>query len=249
MTVFETLDHVGGHTKTVTVPEANREITIDTGFIVFNRVTYPNLCHLFDDLGVETQPTEMSFSVQHLPGSLEFGGAGLNALFAQRLNFFGPRHWRMLLQVNRFNREAILALDDSQWSEVTLGEYIDRRGYGPDFRDRYLIPMASAVWSATSSQIQGFPATTMLRFFHNHGFLGLHTQHPWFTVKNGATSYVRKLIEPFADRVCRNVPVRAIDRTGAGVTVYLKDGTRSRSATNIHSSTWKPFTLRESYLR
>ena len=188
LTLFEQHDYAGGHTNTITVNESGREVPIDTGFMVFNHVTYPNLTRLFSELGVETKPSSMSFSVQHAPSGLEYNGSSVNQLFGQRRNLLNPRHWRMLLAVDRFNREAVSAVDDPRWAGHTLGEYVEERGYGADMLHRFLVPMASAVWSAPPERMLEFPAHTLLRFWHNHGFLGLRTQHPWYTVVNGAQS-------------------------------------------------------------
>ena len=150
--------------------------------MVFNHVTYPILTRLFRQLGVETRPTRMSFSVRHADSGLEYNGTSLNHLFAQRRNLLNPRFYRMLATINRFNREAVEALDDPAVQEMTLGEFVRERGYGDDFLSLYLAPMSSAVWSTPPELMSTFPAGTLIRFFHNHGFLGLNTQHPWFTV-------------------------------------------------------------------
>src|SRR5215510_10330455 len=147
LTIYEQNDYVGGHTNTVTVREGDREVAFDTGFMVFNHETYPNLVRLFRELGVETKKTDMSFSVQHAPANLEYNGGSLNLLFSQRRNLFRPRHWRMLLAINRFNKEAVPALSDPQWQSLTLSEYVKVRSYGEDMYRFYLVPMSSAVWS------------------------------------------------------------------------------------------------------
>jgi predicted NAD/FAD-binding protein len=197
VTLYEKSDYAGGHTNTVSVPEPGRSIPIDTGFMVFNHVTYPNLTRLFRELEVDTKPAPMSFSVQHLPTGLEFCGSSLNHLFAQRKNLIRPRFWKMIWQINRFNQEAVETLKSGEFDGLTLGDYVRGKNYGDDFLNFYLVPMSSAVWSTPPELMLEFPAMTLLRFFHNHGFLGLHTQHPWFTVVNGAKSYVEKMSAPF----------------------------------------------------
>jgi predicted NAD/FAD-binding protein len=201
LTVYEQNGYVGGHTNTITVDESGRPVPIDTGFMVFNHATYPNLCRLFRELGVETKKTEMSFSVQHVPANLEFNGGSVNLLFGQRRNIFRPRHWRMLLAIDRFNKEATSGLEDPHYAEMSLREYVTARGYGQDMLDFYLAPMSSAVWSTPPEKMDDFPATTLLRFWHNHGFLGLDTQHQWWTVSGGSKSYVAKITTPFRDRI------------------------------------------------
>ena len=226
VTIFEQNDYTGGHTNTVTVPESGtgRPVAIDTGFMVFNYETYPQLTRLFGRLGVPVKKTTMSFSVRHEDTGLEFAGSSLNHLFAQRRNLLRPRFYRMLLAVDRFNREAVAALQDPAWSDITLGEYVRRRGYGDDFLDLYLVPMSGAVWSIPPHKMQEVPATTLLRFFHNHGFLGLHTQHQWWTVEGGAQEYVRRLTAPWSDRVRHQTKVIRVHRATSGVTLTLANG-------------------------
>jgi len=219
LSLYEKNDYAGGHSNTVSVAEADRSVPVDTGFMVFNEVTYPNLTNLFRDLGVAVKPTSMSFSVQHLPTGLEFCGSSLNHIFGQRKNLFRPRFWKMILQINRFNSEAIAALCAPEFQNHTLGEYVRERNYGKDFLDFYLVPMSSAVWSTPPELMLEFPAVTLLRFFHNHGFLGLHTQHPWLTVVNGAKAYVEKITMPFRDKIQLKRAAASVHREGASVKV------------------------------
>jgi len=216
VTVFEAADYIGGHTHTVTVDDGGRAAPIDTGFMVFNHVTYPHLTRLFKHLGVPTKRTDMSFGVQHRSRGLEYCGSSLNHLFAQRRNLFRPSFYRMLWQIDRFNREALTALDDPALHHLSLDNYVRRGGYGDDFFQLYLIPMSSAVWSTPPEKMRQFPAATLLRFFHNHGFLGLHTQHPWWTVEGGAQTYVERITAPFRDRIHLSAPVRAARRLSSG---------------------------------
>ncbi len=219
LTIYEKNDYAGGHTNTISIPEEKRSVPIDTGFMVFNHVTYPNLTRLFRELGVETKPAPMSFSVQHLPTGLEFCGTSLNHLFSQRKNLLRPRFWKILSQINRFNSEAIEALSSPEFQDHTVGDYVRERNYGDDFLNFYLVPMSSAVWSTPPELMLDFPAVTLLRFFHNHGFLGLHTQHPWFTVVNGAKSYVEKLTAPFRKKVHILRGVFKVQRVGEQIKI------------------------------
>jgi predicted NAD/FAD-binding protein len=216
LTIFEAANYAGGHSNTVTVDEEGRAVPIDTGFMVFNHTTYPNLVRLFRALAVPTKRTDMSFSVQHRPRNLEHCGSSLNHLFAQRRNLVRPWFYRMLWQIDRFNREALAALDDPALRDLKLADYVQRGGYGEDFFHLYLIPMTSAVWSTPPELMLQFPASTLLRFFHNHGFLGMHTQLPWWTVTGGAKTYVEKLSAPFRDRIRLSTPVRAVRRLRTG---------------------------------
>ena len=226
LTLFEQNDYAGGHTNTVTAaePGTGRPVPIDTGFMVFNQVTYPHLTRLFTQLAVPIKKTDMSFSVRHADTGLEFAGSSLNHLFAQRRNLFRPRFYRMLAAINRFNTEAVAALDDPATQNETLGDYVKRRAYGDDFFQLYLVPMSSAVWSTPPDQMLAFPATSLLRFFHNHGFLGLSTQHQWWTVDGGAKTYVEKITPPFQDRLRLRQAVTRIVRTPRGVTVMTSTG-------------------------
>jgi predicted NAD/FAD-binding protein len=232
ITCFEQAGHTGGHSNTVEAiePGTGKALPIDTGFMVFNRVTYPLLCRLFDELQVPVKRTDMSFGVRDDSTGLEWCGSSLNHLFAQRKNAFNPRFIRMLMAVNRFNKEAVPALDDPETARLSLGAYVKRRGYGKDFLDLYLVPMSSAVWSTPPEQMLSFPAISLLRFFHNHGFLGLHTQHPWWTVDGGSREYVKRLVAPFAGRIHHHTPVSRVVRHGAsrGVTVLTADGREHR---------------------
>jgi len=219
VTLFEAGSYIGGHTNTIAVQEGDREVTADTGFMVYNEVTYPLLTRLFAELKVPTKETVMSFSVQHGPSGVEWNGGGMNQLFGQRRNLLSLRHWRFLIQLNRFNTEAVAALSDPTFQFMTLAEYVEARGYGQDFIERYLVPMGGAVWSTPPDKMLQFPAITLLRFWHNHGFLGLHTQHQWRTVDGGSREYVKRLVPPFADRIHLNTPVQSVRRVAAGVEI------------------------------
>lgn len=227
ITIYEQNNYIGGHTNTVTVDEDGTEIPIDTGFMVYNEVTYPNLVRLFHELNVETKNTSMSFSVQHLPSGLEYSGSSLNHLFAQRKNILSPRFIRMIWQINRFNNECPEVLADKKFASYTLEEYVRERRFGDDVLKKYLVPMSSAVWSTPPDQMLRFPAVTLVRFFKNHGFLGLDTQHQWRTVVNGTRSYRDKLIAPFAKRILTGNPVVNVMRKKRKVELRLKDGGRA----------------------
>lgn len=194
ITLIEREPRPGGHSNTVEVLENGRPIRIDTGFIVFNHATYPNLVELFKELGVATKPSEMSFSVQHIPSSLEYNGMGPNKVFAQRRNLVRPRFHALLFQILRFFRVGRAALNDPDTASLTLREFTDRHGLGKDFLEFYLVPMSSAVWSTNPQRILDFPALSLLRFFENHGFLGITTHHPWRTVDGGSRAYVEKIL-------------------------------------------------------
>lgn len=225
LTIFDSADYIGGHTNTVIVEEDGVEIPIDTGFIVFNHVTYPNLLRLFQTLDVPTKKSDMSFSVQYDPTKLEFCGSGLSGLFAQKKNLFRPRYLKMLLEINRFNTSAPKILDNPNYDDWSLGRYMETFGYGKDILNYYLVPMSSAVWSTPPDLMLEFPAKSLIRFFYNHGFLGLNTQHQWYTVDGGSNEYVKRIIPPIKDRFRLNTPVLAVNRLPNGkVEVVLPEG-------------------------
>jgi uncharacterized protein len=201
ITLFEKNNYVGGHTNTAVVKEESQDIYIDTGFMVFNKVTYPNLTKLFEVLDVPVKKTKMSFSVLHLESGLEYAGTGLNGLFAQRKNLINPQFIKMLFQINRFNKICIETLENPVYNDYTIAEYVKEKGFGRDFLNKYLVPMSSAVWSSPPDLMLNFPIKTIVRFFHNHGFLGLNTQHQWYTVVNGSRSYRERIIKQYKDRI------------------------------------------------
>lgn len=224
LTLFERNDYVGGHTNTVTVDEHGMEIPIDTGFMVYNEVTYPNLVRLFRELQVPVKKTSMSFSVQHRPSGLEWNGSDLNRLFVQRRNLLRPRFYGFLLQIDRFNAQAPRVLEDPAAAAMSVKEYVQHAGFGPDFVDHYLIPMSSAVWSTPPDRMLEFPAVTLIRFFKNHGFLGLKSQFQWWTVDGGSRMYRDRLIAPLRDRIHTGHPVVRVERNPKGVDLRVADG-------------------------
>ena len=227
LTLYERNDYAGGHTNTVTVDESGRPVSMDTGFMVYNEVTYPNLTRFFKALDIKTQPTSMSFSVQNRELGLEYCGSSYTRLFAQKRNLFNFRFIRMLSKIARFNEEAAAVLDDPMFQEHTLGRFVQEQGYGRDFLDQYLVPMASAVWSTPPDLMMEFPVVTLIRFFHNHGFLGMRTQHPWRTVSGGSKNYVMKMTGPFRDRIRLKHTVKRVTREGGKVRVETERGSES----------------------
>ncbi len=227
LTLYEANDYIGGHTNTVTVKEGNRDIPIDTGFMVYNEDTYPHLTRLFAALKVETKKTDMSFSVNHLPDGLEFNGGKMNQIFGQRKNIFNLKFWKMLFQIKSFNTDALEDIENEKLHHMTLREYVVHRDYGENFLRWYLVPMASAVWSSPPEKIEQFPAITLMRFWKNHGFLAVKERKQWRTVCGGSKSYVEKLIQPFHDKIQVNNPVTSIRRTAEGVEVSSQNGVQT----------------------
>lgn len=225
LTLIEKDTRPGGHTNTVEVESGGRRLPIDTGFIVFNKVTYPNLCQLFDELGVEAMPSEMSFSVQHLASGLEYNGMGPNKLFAQRRNILRPRFFAMVATILRFFRVGRAALNAPD--NLTMREFAEKHRLGADFLNFYLVPMSSAVWSTDPRDVLDFPASTLLRFFHNHGFLGVTTHHKWQTVRGGARTYLRKILD-VVGKPRMGTGVVGVAEGSDGATLRFEDGTSER---------------------
>jgi len=216
ITLFEELDYIGGHTNTITLEEDGQPIYLDSGFMVFNYQTYPNLTEMFAEIEAPVIKTDMSFSVQFLPKKLEYSGSSLNHLFAQRKNLFNISYLKMLLQINRFNKQSVEILHQPQYQDYSVGRFFKEFGYSEEMLWQYLVPMSAAVWSAPMEQILDFPAVTLIRFFKNHGFLGLDTQHQWYTLQNGSQAYREKLIAPFRNRIKINTKIIAVKRLENG---------------------------------
>ncbi|MHC4227890.1 MAG: NAD(P)/FAD-dependent oxidoreductase [Planctomycetota bacterium] len=225
ITVFESGDYVGGHTNTVDVYENDRPYAVDTGFIVFNDRTYPNFIRLLDEIGQESQPSQMSFSVQSEDGGIEYSGSSLNALFAQRRNILRPPFYRMIRDILRFNETALL--DSDRLSEsVALRAYLAENGYSDEFVDHYLVPMAAAIWSAEPVAVLDIPAKFLVQFFANHGLLQISDRPVWKVIKGGSRQYVKKLVAGHRDRIRLNSPVRSIRRVDDRVELHSATGGR-----------------------
>ncbi|HSI41276.1 MAG TPA: FAD-dependent oxidoreductase [Xanthobacteraceae bacterium] len=226
VTVYEREVRPGGHSHTVSVDVGGTRTAVDTGFIVYNEATYPNLTALFEHLGVATQPSDMSFSVSLDGGALEYAGTDLRGLFAQRSNLFNPRFWSMLRDLLRFYREA--PAHAGKLGLASLGDYLAREGYGRAFRDDHLLPMAAAIWSAPAQALLDYPAEAFIRFCDNHGLLKLVGRPVWRTVSGGSRLYVDRLTALYADRIRLGRPALAIARTADGVRVRDAAGGNER---------------------
>lgn len=226
VTVYERNDYIGGHSNTVEVKFPDRTIPVDTGFIVYNERNYPNLIALFKALKVETEKTEMSFSVSLNEGSFEYAGTNLNTVFGQRSNVMRPAFLKMLKDVVRFNDRANLILDTRR--EISLGEYLDELGMGEWFRKRYLLPMAGAIWSCPMETMLEYPAQSFIRFFENHGLLTVNDQPQWYTVTGGSREYVKRITKPYESRIKLNTPVVAVTRQDGGVLIEDAKGGKAQ---------------------
>lgn len=218
VTLFEAGDYLGGHTHTVDVALEGERFPVDTGFLVFNHRTYPNLTALFHELGVDTVASDMSFAVSLREPALEWAGSSLATLFAQKRNLARPGFWRMLQDTLRFNRETAGALP-----ELTLGAYLERERYSAEFRDWYLLPMAAAIWSCPTQAMLDYPLATFVRFCRNHGLLQITDRPQWRTVKGGGREYVARIAADLPD-VRLATPVRSLLRDADGVWLGLPGG-------------------------
>lgn len=233
LTLFEAGAYFGGHTHTVDVtlpgPQGPCTHGVDTGFLVYNERTYPGLIALFEELHVETAKSDMSFSVQ-VPGAkgqgaLEWNGANLNTVFAQRSNLFKPRFLRMLRDVIRFNTLATNLAERNQDHELSqpLREFLRTHRFSDTFRDWYLLPMLGCIWSCPTDQMLEFPVATMVRFCHNHGLIQVNHRPQWYTVAGGARQYVNKILAGIPDQRL-NTSVQRIERDAQGVTLHTPTG-------------------------
>lgn len=234
LSLFEAGDYFGGHTHTVdvTLPDASgRPVTqgVDTGFLVYNERTYPQLIALFEQLGVATAKSDMSFSVQ-VPAAgngraLEWSGSNLASLFAQKRNLLNPRFLGMLADLLRFNKLCTRIAEQGVDAELMqpLGDFLSAHRFGAAFRDWYFLPMLGCIWSCPTDQMLQFPVATMIRFCHNHGLIQVSNRPQWHTVAGGARHYVEKILAGIADKRL-NTPVRLIERDAAGVRIVTDHG-------------------------
>ncbi len=228
ITVFEQNGYVGGHSNTVDAPGRDGAvIPVDTGFIVYNEVTYPNLVRLFAHLSVPTRPSNMSFAVSIDGGRLEYSGNNLATLFAQRRNLLRPAHYAMLRDILRFYKEAPSLLETAG-NDLSLGDYLADGRYGHGFIYDHLLPMGAAIWSASMQEILAFPARSFVRFFHNHGLMKVSDRPQWRTVTGGSRQYVERLTWGFADRIHRGRAAVSVRRDTTGAIVGDSSGTAER---------------------
>jgi predicted NAD/FAD-binding protein len=227
--LYEKDHHSGGHSATVDVDYDGTIIPVDTGFIVYNDLNYPNLVALFRHLEVETIASDMSFAVSVGEGLMEWSGASIASVFAQKRNLFRPRFVGMIRDILRFNRECVVDLDAGRLGALSLGEYIAQKGYGKGFRDDYIVPMGAAIWSTPDADLLDFPAASFVRFFRNHRLVSADRPQ-WRTVARGSREYVQRLIAPLkaAGRVRLDTKVVAVERSAGHVIVRTADGEAER---------------------
>lgn len=222
ITLFEADTRVGGHVNTVEVEVDGAVHAVDTGFIVYNERNYPAFTRLLAELEVETQPSDMSFSVSCRHTGLEYRTSTARALFAQPRNLASPSFMRLLADIPRFNRAArrLIGSDDLT---TTLAEFLEAGGYSRSFVEHYLVPLGASIWSADPVGFAGFPAAALARFFDRHGLTDFGDRPQWRTISGGAARYVERIRAPFRDRIRLDSPVRRIERDAAGVTLYTDD--------------------------
>jgi len=252
ISLFEAASYFGGHTHTVDItlptPEGPRTHGVDTGFLVFNERTYPQLIALFAELGVPSAKSDMSFSVQvpHGSGQLEWSGSSLATVFAQASNALRPGFWRMLRDILRFNRICTGIAQRNAETELTqpLGAFLAAQRFSAEFRDWYFLPMLGCIWSCPTQQMLAFPVATMIRFCHNHGLMQVSNRPAWWTVPGGARQYVEKITARIADRRL-NTPVLGVRRDGPGVALQFRDasGTHTEQFDRVVFATHSDQTL------
>ncbi|MBE0509954.1 MAG: FAD-dependent oxidoreductase [Gammaproteobacteria bacterium] len=227
VTLFEKDDRPGGHSNTVEVACADgQQIPVDTGFIVFNPVNYPNLVAFFEELGVSSVETEMSFAVSMAQGKLEYSGTDLNGLFAQRGNLLRPAFWRLIRDLLRFYRHSAALAADPATARLSLGELLKREGYGKEFIEQHLIPMGAAIWSTPAAQMLDYPALTFLRFCQNHGLVQLSDRPQWRTVVGGSREYVQRIISELKQPIRLHSHIHKIHRQQGKVILEDRHGKR-----------------------
>ena len=225
VTLYESAARPGGHSNTVEAPGSAGPIPVDTGFIVYNQSTYPNLTALFRHLDVATKPSDMSFAVSLDRGALEYAGTNLFGLFAQPVNLLRPRFWSMLHDLQRFYREAPA---DPDTGSVTLGQYLEAHGYNEAFQQDHLLPLAAAIWSASASDVRDYPAASFIRFCDNHGLLKIRNRPVWRTVVGGSQSYVRRLTAAIGPGLLLKRTVTAVRRLPDGVRIQDSSGAQAQ---------------------
>jgi uncharacterized protein len=222
--LFESQDRLGGHTHTVTVESSRGPLAVDTGFIVHNDRTYPNLIKLLGELNIPRVDSDMSFAVSCRKTGYEYSSRGLRGYFAQRQNLLRKRPYRLFVEMRRFNREAVKLLDLPEAARLKLGEYLDAHKYSEEFREFYLFPMAAAVWSCPPSAVGDFPAAMLVRFFENHGMLTINGHPQWKTIPGGCSRYIAPISAPFKERIFSNAQISGVARDAQGVTLRFRDG-------------------------
>jgi len=212
VTLFEKDDRLGGHTHTVDIMTPDGSRAVDTGFIVYNPVNYPNLINLFEHLEVENTETDMTFGVSIDEGRVEYSGSGLSGFFAKRSQIVSPRHWRLLRDILRFYKDSNRLLNDASLAHLSLGELMQRENYSDTFVKDHLIPMSAAIWSTPAHKMLEYPALTFMRFCMNHGLVQLDDRPQWRTVVGGSRKYVDKIAASLEGKIRLNAHIHKVHR-------------------------------------
>jgi len=221
VTLYEAENYIGGHVNTIELQAEVNPVSIDTGFIVFNNWTYPNFEKLLDDLDVKTQNSEMSFSAMCEETGFEWSGSGLRSLIFNRDNWKQLKPYQIFFDIVRFKKLALTYLNQEQ-TNLTLGEFLNKHHFNAVFKKYYILPMGAAIWSSNTGQIEDYPAKSFLTFFKNHGLLNLKHRPQWKTIVGGSNQYVKKLIEPFKNKIHLNTPAERIKRIAGRVEIFSK---------------------------
>lgn len=224
ISIFEKNDYLGGHTHTHRLDEGGREFTVDSGFIVFNLKTYPNLVRLFNELGVRKQECSMSFGVWNMDTGLQYSSNSLLHFFAQTKNFLSPRYWKFLYEITKFFKVALEDRGKIEGSKLTIREYCKSRGLSEYFLENYLAPMSSAVWSTAQGNVYDFPISIIIPFFHNHGLLSVKGQVQWYSVVGGSDDYTKKIVKSGNFDIHLQEPVVEVKDAGEGVKLITGKG-------------------------
>jgi predicted NAD/FAD-binding protein len=224
ITLFEKDNRVGGHTHTHSIKIDNKKINVDSGFIVFNKKTYPNFLKLIKELDVPFQKSSMSFSVQSKLNGLEYNGNNFNTLFSQRKNIFNVRFWIMIWEILKFNRlgKKLLKTPASQIKNITIEEFLSTYNFSNYFMTNYLLPMTSAIWSSSFKDVKKFSLLFFLRFLNNHGMININDRPQWLTIKNGSKTYVDQIIKKLNGSIILNANIQSIIKNGKKCIVQTK---------------------------
>ena len=224
ITLIEKDNRIGGHTNTINVEEKGKEIGVDTGFIVLNDRNYPHFKKLLNNLDIKIRNTDMSFSYYDENNGFNYAGTGISGYFSQKRNLFSPKHYRFLLNVKKYSKIAAKDVKSKKILDETLGEYLIRKNFPSEIKNKFIIPMGAAVWSGSRKDILNFPAKMFLRFFDNHGILDLNNAPQWHTVSGGSCTYVRKILEKFNGTLIKGNGVTEIRRESNSVALKLEKG-------------------------
>ncbi|MEM6338934.1 MAG: NAD(P)-binding protein, partial [Pseudomonadota bacterium] len=222
LTIYEKNDYIGGHSRTITPKINEKEVPVDTGFIVFNKKNYPNLVSLFNHLNIEYSESSMSFGVSINSGKLEYGTSNLSSMFAQKSNLFNLQFLLMIKDIFKFYKNA----KNYRNIDLTVGQMLEEMKLGEYFKNNFLLPIAASIWSSKSSQILDFPTSTFVNFFDNHGLLSVSNQPQWYSVIGGSKNYVSKLSKSFKDRIHLSRPALSANRVNEKVEIIDSSGNK-----------------------